>query len=467
MKWIASAVLVVTCCAAASCVAAGTERPGVIGAERAGDFAYAVPIDIDGHSALYQLELPQSVYEGAVHSDLSDLAVFNGEAEAVPFALKPRPSPATASAPPIELAYFPLRGSHGTHADALDIRAERNTSGTIVRVISAESKPSAAQALLGYLVDASGSKTPLKTLELEWRTDEGGFSGVMRVEGSDDLIRWSTLASQAPIVNLKFGGQRLTQKTIDLASAHHKYLRLSWPASQKPVKLTSLRGRPADVTVEPSRQWKEVHGVLGAQPGEYEFDLGGHLPVDRLRLVLPEDNTLVSARLLARDKSEQPWQPITAGVLYRMRRDGQDLANRELAVARGSWRHWLLRVDQKGGGLGRGTPSLEAGWVPQQLVFVARGSAPFLLAYGSARVSPSAYPIETIVPGWHSDSEIEAGTAFARAPQVLAGASVLKARPDYKTYALWAGLMLGVIVLALMAWRLTQDMQRNARKPKD
>jgi len=465
MKRIAPTLLFIAY-SAASCVAAGVERSNDTGAERASDFAYAVPIDIDGNGALYQLELPQSVYEGAVHGDLSDLAVFNGGAQPVPFALKPRPSPVTTSAPLAELAYFPLRGSQGTHADAFDIRAERNAAGTIVRVISGESKGSAALALLGYLVDASGSKTPLKTLELDWHTDETGFSGVMRVEGSDDLIHWSTLASQAPIINLEFGGQRLAQKTIDLASAQYKYLRLSWPISQKPVKLTSLRGRPADVILEPLRQWKEVRGIPGAQPGDYEFDLGGHLPVDRLRVVLPEDNTLVSAQLLARDKSDQPWQPITAGVLYRMRRDGQDLTSRELTVARGSWRYWLLRVDPKGGGLGHGTPTLEAGWVAQQLVFVARGSAPFLLAYGSARANRSAYPIETVVPGWRSDSEIAAITARTGAQQALGGAGVLKQKPNYKTFTLWGSLVVGVLGLAWMAWRLTREMNRASKRPE-
>lgn len=459
MKHVIGTLLLTACCAAVSYRAWAAEHPE--------DFAYAVPIDINGNEALYQLELPQSVYEGAAHADLGDLAVFNGAAEAVPFALKPRPSPTTTSAPLIDLPYFPLQGSQGTGADALDIRAERNAAGTIVRVISRESKSSATRALSGYLVDASGFKASLKALELDWNTDKAGFSGVMRAEGSNDLIHWSTLASQAPIVNLEFGGQRLVQKTIDLASAQYKYLRLSWPASQKPLTLTSLRGLPADVTVELSRQWKQVRGISGAQPGDYEFDLGGHLPVDRVRVVLPEDNTLVSAQLLARDKSDQPWQPITAGVLYRLRRDGLDLGNRELAVARGSWRYWLLRVDQKGGGLGRGTPTMEAGWVPQQLVFVARGNAPFQLAYGSAHATPSAYPIETVVPGWRSDSEIEAATARTGIQKALAGVSALKKKPDYKTYMLWGSLIVGVLVLGWMAWRLMGDMQRIAHKAKE
>ena len=65
-----------------------------------------------------------------------------------------------------------------------------------------------------------------------------------------------------------------------------------------------------------------------------------------------------------------------------------------------SERFWLLRVDQRGGGLGTSTPTLYAGWVPQKIVFAARGNAPFQIAYGSPRASPAAYSVETLVPGW-------------------------------------------------------------------
>jgi hypothetical protein len=458
VKRITGVLLAIASCAAASCPAVGAERPG--------DFAYAVPVDTDGNGALYQLDVPQSAYEGAAHGELSDLRVFNRSGEVVPYALKPRSAPATASTPPVELPYFPLHGAQGGRAEALDIRAERSAAGTIVRVISGESKAKADRVLLGYLVDASGFKPALKALELDWRADGAGFSGVIRVEGSDDLVHWSTLAAQAPMVDLEFGGQRLERKAVDLVSTHHNYLRLTWPATQNPIQLTGLRGRPGDVIIEPTRQWKEMRGAAGEKAGDYEFDLGGRLPVDRLRVTLPEDNTLASVQILARNKANQPWQTITAAVLYRLRRNGQDLTSSDLHVAGSDWRYWLLRVDQKGGGLGHGIPILEAGWVPQQLVFVARGDGPFLLAYGNARAIPSAYPIETVVPGWRSDSELKAGSARTGAQQVLAGASALREKPDYKSIALWCSLVLGVFVLAWMAWRLTRDMSGAPKGPK-
>jgi hypothetical protein len=116
--------------------------------ERPDEFAYSVPLELSDDSALYQLQIPPSVYEGVARADLADVRVFNGRGEVVPHAWKPRPAPGTAPAAWVELPFFPLRGSPGTPAENLDVRAERSAAGTIVRVISSGGAGS-APALLG------------------------------------------------------------------------------------------------------------------------------------------------------------------------------------------------------------------------------------------------------------------------------------------------------------------------------
>lgn len=442
--------LLSACLLACATAAAAEQRPD--------EFAYAAPIAIDGTQALQRLEIPQSAYEGAARLDLGDLRVFNGAGEPVPYAFMPRSAPGTAAAPPLALKYFPLQGARGTTAGALEIHAQRNADGTVVRVIANDEPRKGTRTLVGYLVDATALKQALATLELDWRS-AGDLVGSLRVEGSDDLARWTTLAAAAPLVSLQFDGQRLEQKSVELPAVRYKYLRLSWPAEQAPLELITLRGRPRDVRIEPERRWKAVAGSAGDKPGDYLFDLGGRLPVDRLRIGLPQPNTLASVQVFARNRDDQPWQVISTGVLYRLQRDGREVANPDLAVAGSGWRFWLLRVDQKGGGIGQGEPTLQAGWVPQQLVFVARGSPPFQLAYGNAAAQPAAYPIATIVPGWRSDEELQAAPASAGAQRELAGARALRTPIDYKTWALWGSLALAVAVLGWMAWQLTRQMR--------
>jgi Protein of unknown function (DUF3999) len=436
---------------------------GVAAQERPDEFAYSVSLELSGDGALYQIEVPRPVYEGVTRADLGDVRIFNGRGEVVPHAWKPRPTPGTAPAAWVEVPFFPLRGKPGAPIEHLDIRAQRSAEGAIVRIISSEAGKT-PPALLGYLVDATAFKHPMHVLDLDWRESGDGVNGSLKVEASDDLQRWRMLVSAAPLLSLEFGGHKLVQKTVDLPAAQYKYLRLTWPAGQEPIELTHVSIRPSDTVLEPARQWKQVPVRAGDKTGDYRFEPGGRIPVDRLRVTLPEPNTLVPAQVLARNADDQPWRTLASGVLYRLTHDGRDVVNADLGLERSGWEQWALRIDPRSGGLGSGVPEIEVGWVPRQLVFVARGQGPFSLAYGNARAEPADLAIQTLVPGWRSDAELKAATATTGPQQMLAGPRALRATPDYKTWTLWASLVLGVALLAWMAWVLARELRQS--KPK-
>jgi hypothetical protein len=97
----------------------------------------------------------------------------------------------------------------------------------------------------------------------------------------------------------------------------------------------------------------------------------------------------------------------------------------EILLASGGERYWLLRVDQKGGGVGTGVPAIEIGWVPQMLIFAARGNGPFLLAYGNSRAKASVFAIDSLIPGYKTDAEFRVKSATLGEPTTLAGAGAL------------------------------------------
>ena len=62
-------------------------------AEGPQDYAWQWPIQTDGESAAYVLELDAEVLGAVQRADLRDLAVFNAAGEAVPFAPWPPKAP--------------------------------------------------------------------------------------------------------------------------------------------------------------------------------------------------------------------------------------------------------------------------------------------------------------------------------------------------------------------------------------
>ena len=447
-----------------------------VAAERPGDFAYGIAMEVSGNEALYEVTLPDLVYQGVVRPDLGDLRAFNGAGEVVPHAFRPHKTTRPDAPATVPLTLFPLKARAGASVDGLSISVRRSDRGvTSVDVRSVGSSGAAEKRIVGYLIDLSALDRGLRAIELDWRPVADGFAGKLRVDTSDDLAAWRTLVTGAPLVDLEVAGQRLQQKRVELPQQKVKYLRLSWitPGAERQTlpELESARGELAEKTVEAPREWTRIESGKGEKPGEYVFDLRGHYPVDRVRFDLPEPNTVVQVELLTRDKADQGWRQAVRGVVYRLRQGGSEIASPELVVSIIPDRYWLLRVDQRGGGLGSGTPIMHAGFVPHKLVFAARGEPPFQLVYGNREAKPAAYAIANLIPGYRDDTSqqiraaktgsqqtVSVRTAEALAQKELGGEARRQDAIDWKRWSLWGALVLGVLILGAMAWRLLRQL---------
>lgn len=427
-----------------------------------GDFAFGVPIQGTGADALYRVVISPDVYQGATFPDLRDLRVFNSAGEIVPHAFRPLENVTARQPAPVYLPIFALRGPSGTQGDDLDIVV--NTSNVKFSLRASSGKQAKDDAvLLGYLVDVSSSKGALSKLLLEWDRIPGGYLGAVNVEASNDLKHWKRIASNAPLVSLAQGGQELEQKSVDLRRVRSRYLRLTWPTGTNVVPLRSVLGQHANETTPRERTWKDVLAMPDADKhGDYLADFGGIFPVDRLQIRLPQDNAVAPTQIFSRNAPGDEWAREKRTVAYRLRQNGQEISSPEIIVTPRMRRYWLFRVDQQGGGIGNGAIQIRAGWIAREIVFAARGSAPFMLAYGNGKALPNALAMQTLVPGWGSETAPEIALATTGAVQTLAGVAAARLRVDMKKVALWVALLAGVAVLGFMAWRLSKQLQSGA-----
>ena len=456
-------------------------------AEKPAAYAYGLKIEASGSEALYDVTLPLAVYRGVTRRDLSDVRVFNGAGEVVPHAWRPRRTEKADAGASVPLTLFPLRAATGANPDSLSVNVRRGAKGTVGAVsvdVKSGGAPAVAQETVAYLIDMSDMITKdraLRAIELEWKSVEG-FSGKLRVDASDDLANWRTLVVGAPLLNLEVGGQRLQQKRVELPQHKAKYLRLAWVrefanggVKNVSPELTTASGELAEKFIEAAREWSKFSASKDEKEGEYLFDIKGQFPVDRLRLELPQANTIAQIEILTRDKVELPWRGAARGVAYRLNQQGHEVLSPDIQVNASSERWWMIRVDQRGGGLGSGMPTLNAGWVPHQLVFAARGAPPFTLAYGNRSAQAGAQlgtlPIESLIPGYRDDAGASVRAAktgvqqlvnvqatSAQPQKVLGGEARLQEQIDWKRWSLWGVLGLGVLVLGAMAWRLMKQL---------
>jgi Protein of unknown function (DUF3999) len=171
---------------------------------------------------------------------------------------------------------------------------------------------------------------------------------------------------------------------------------------------------------------------------------------------------LALIQVLARAKSADEWRVKTSATVYRLRRGDAEVTSSEIALHSAGETQLLLRVDPKGGGIGSGVPVIQVGWLPQKVVFAARGSGPFQLAYGSSAAKPAAFAIDAVVPGYKSDAPFAVEPASLGEPVTLAGPARLRASVDYKKWTLWIILIIGVALLGFMAYRLARQVAHAA-----
>ena len=434
--------------------------------EHPGDFAYTAPISAGAAASHYRFALPLEAYRGAARRDLGDMRIFNAAGEPVPYAFAPRELP-RARVMVQSARIFPLYGDEARGLEGTTVRVERSARGSVLSVAVTDRAAPARRRLLGYLLDPGGTKLLKDALVLDWDTADG-FSGHAQVEGTDDFRQWHSVATRAPILALQHAGASLERSRVELGGSRARYLRLSLSGVPKGFVLKAVRLELRPESLQPARAWLPLAGVAGKASGEWLFDTGGHFPVDRVRLQLPELNTVAQVQLLTRERVDDRWRLVALGITYRLAGDAGDVVSPEFAASSHSERYWMLKVDQKGGGLGAGEVRLEIGWLPHELVFAARGVPPFTLAYGNDKSMPGAAPLAVVLPqrpdgATPSTPVATVGAIAARADTSFAAQPLrfvreLTERRDVRKWLLWGALVAGVLVLAWMATRLLREL---------
>lgn len=177
-----------------------------------------------------------------------------------------------------------------------------------------------------------------------------------------------------------------------------------------------------------------------------------------MRIVLVIVGAQFGLRLLdgPRALPKEIWRSVARQGFYRLDSQGEELRNAAVRIAIDSDRYWLVRFD-RAEDFGRGIPRLNIEWIAHELVFVARGEGPYVLAYGGANVKPAQARITTVVP--------RVDTAVATlTPSFDLGGSVRRepAAPPFpwRTATLWGSLISGVALLGWMAYRLSRQLNK-------
>lgn len=428
------------------------------------DYANGLSVEAPYSRPMIEAVLPEEVYRTVTRDDLGDLRVFNAEGMPVPHAFCAASQTSEAKISEQSLPVFVLRGREQVYTSGA--RVEVQTSGG-TRVGVKDSTASESEVVNGliHIIDAREARSPLRSIRFDWSSSDGVSEVKVRIEASDDLDRWRTIVPASTLLLARQDGQELRRESIQLPVREYEFLRVQRIDSGPPLAINSVMAEQMEAGEEIEPVWFIANRLQSNEAEALLFDAAHVAPVSYARFRLPQENSSVGIVIQSRNDAEAPWRTRWNGESYIV---VADTTRRESPPGRfqpTTDRYWRVQI-QNDPQLYQAA-SLELGYYPARIRFLAQGAGPFTVAFGSRRVEParparcdglladvSAADRERMVETGHVSAFVSMGGATALEP--------LPKKTPVKVVVLWAVLVVGVALLVGMALSLLQRVRKQA-----
>jgi Protein of unknown function (DUF3999) len=421
-------------------------------------------LQLSGSGPYYQLHLPLAWQAQAGTAQANHVRISNAQGEALPYAWAHAPVVAE-TLQDVRLNWFKWAGPK-QHVWVLDTRH-----------------------LPGHV----------QQLQLTLPNGQSGMFA-FAVDRSEDLQTWARVLPSAQVIRLTTAqGQQLEQTTLVLGSVSPGYLRLRLlPGSPTPVL--------GDVNVVysqapshmPEWSWSGPLQASSCTATYCDFNVPHQIPLARIKLNLPQVNTVLNLQVLGKPLAEQPqphphhglrkrlralrdkahgddaslhpssqaqqgWRWINEGQAYWIQQGTQHLRNDELQLDMGNYHQLRIQTTSGASAWAHTRPTLMVATPERSLVFLTKGPAPYRFSWAAPGAASTVMELGQLMPAGTSIAMGQAQLpAIAlpkqtttspppKTPQVVAS-QVSGAEPGIpNAWWLWAALLLGLGLMAYMA----------------
>jgi uncharacterized protein DUF3999 len=428
------------------------------------DYAKGIELITESKASIYQFSLPEQVYRHIINTNMSDIRVFNQEHEPVPHVIKQYKDDESTSET-LELPYFPLPFDEITLLDnKFDVTV--SSAGKVIRIQSAdEITDEGNNSAKYYLIDASHIEYIIDSIDFKINGKTSDYAKKIKLESSNDLNNWNLLVRNATLTELEYGNYALKKMRVELPNRKIKYLRFTWLDDADGLFIDSIKANFKKYHVDSKKIWATARVVnKNIEQAIYEFDTGGLFNIEQINIELPQDNTLIDVLIESRFSKDSEWEDRYKGTFYKLYINDTEITREPVSLHSAKHRYWRIKL-QSTDGIGRAEPSLKYAWRSNDLYFLARGNGPFILAYGNANVNNSIRTPGKLMSIVNKDTQSEmVAVAIAGREITLKGDLALVAKKElpWQRILLWLVLIIGVLVIAIMAFRLIKQMGTNA-----
>lgn len=431
------------------------------------DYAQGIRVQPVSDRPVVEAALPDDVYRMVTRADLADVRVFNADGIAVPHAFCASPETTEPTATQESLPVFEVQGAvpqrDGTRVEV------QTSAGVAVNVQQDDRTTAGTTQTRAHVIDARAIPDELRAMQFDWQSPDGASEAHVSIEASEDLDRWQTVVGASTLLKVAQGEQQLQRHSVKLPQRVYQYLRVVRTDRGPPLEIASVIAErvTAPQPIDPS--WFSATVVATDAANTLLFDSSRLAPVTYARLLLPQENTALRVTIDSRPDEKAQWRQQWSGEVYSILSAGERRVSPPAEFGSTADRYWRITPAKAGDLFAQGA-TLDLGYRPARLRFLAQGSGPFMLAYGSRRAE--AAPLQQCNSlladvGSRDLAEMRGEAAFS-APQPLGGAAAFKPLPKQtplRLMVLWGVLIAGVALVAAMALSLLKRLNSPPSSP--
>lgn len=465
------------------------------------DFSCAFPIS-QGQQSIRTFTLTENVYKCLKYPRAQDLVIINRDNQLIPYRLFTPGIRENATSYTTHLTYYP---EPETTAYKTGDQIKRIAALTGI----ASGNESDTQWLekntyyASFIVELNRSDDQLKSITINRKSLKAPVSAMVMLEASDDLKHWTTLLTPLNILYLPGNNRALQSNILNIegrTSAH--YLRLAILSNVQNFT-NDIAGISADyvkTTLTPTPLiWSQPGALQPLQSkNEWRLPLTDLLPVSRIRFTQAEnivfyqgsiyvqppvnpdsrtqanqDNRDAKAKIrslikntihdphVPRQTPVDPWQYLAAFTQYKINTGNGSIASSAIHITPTQSRDWKIIFQQPDITSSSQLPVVEVGWTPSQIIFIAQGPGPYTVLAGND-TAPTTPDIPRQLLSLEDAAE-QVELVDARSPEHSPAKPISEAELNpywqYRNALLWLVLSLGVIVMGVMAYRLSRKMK--------
>lgn len=411
-------------------------------------YAVRLPVTAAAGSSVQRLAIPAEVLAAARTADLSDLRVFDAAGKAMPIA---RIAPAARPFRRDILPVLPILGA----ADALNVtgvslRLDGAGRARVAQVVGTPAA-SATAKVLGVLLDTRRIEVAAHSLILDAETPEAQ-PVTFAVEASTDLKDWRPVGEKV-IYRAAASGGGVAAASVPLGDARLRgdYLRITWRGASRLLSPVTIRRATLVTRDEAAATGSSINATAPPPTDAHaiEFALPFAVAVSAIRIVPTGSEVIVPVRILGRDDREQPWTLLGEGTAAR---SGAGTAATGITLGGRAYRMLRIEADPRSAGF-TAAPALTFDFVRREIVFLATGKLPYVLAAGRTAASAAYLPLASIMTQ-ATDDKLTTATAMTTAGNTAVRLEPVGSTDGARQALLWSILIGATALLGAMAWLL-------------